>query len=576
MPLRERLTITTALPSFPCVSSCNGDVQGFAENGVLTVSSYQGVSHRNIESRVCVGDASFRNPVFLQDPATGTAQQVQWEVDVLLKHPTQKLIQRMGTSNSTKACVRAVEEAFRTGAYDGKVYSGMHGDLAATFVAIALHSEAQQLETGVNAACQGALREPFLKVVHFLRSMEHQDGAGHPVFFGELQNVIGQFPYQSPLVCPFFAADFELPMRSTSESEPEPEVEAEAEPETEAGAEAQAEAESETEAETEAEAQAEAEAEEETESEAEGEAEGEMLDSLADAGPVPAPSTFSRLSFLLNMSNVISVETCGNNVVGNEVRYVPENGGLSALCTVGQLRFKERATLNETVSLLDLLMTTHTGGTVVRAYESASEGHRLQAAQEAVVLSAQFNTFGNPLGLDTVRSIPVWEPPKLDLKPYKALVYVHMAEGADTHNLVVLLSRDIYDEYVEARTNLTLTPEEVPPCCRVGTTTKLYHLRNSRIFASVEDDGPAACFVNAGGLMRPLIMGLLKFTEVHGLFSHSAQTTGGQTFKCQESGTGPRGSGGTHRRRARERFGCVSDVHLFGGRHSRLALRLRH
>jgi len=36
-----------------------------------------------------------------------------------------------------------------------------------------------------------------------------------------------------------------------------------------------------------------------------------------------------------------------------------------------------------------------------------------------------------------------------------------MAGGAETHNLVVLLSRDIYDEYVEARTNLTLTPEEV-------------------------------------------------------------------------------------------------------------------
>ena len=224
------------------------------------------------------------------------------------------------------------------------------------------------------------------KVVHLLRSMEYQDEAGHPVCFGELQNVIGQFPYQSPSVFHFFAADFELPMRIMSESEPEPEMEAESRiGDRSRGA-----------------SRDRRRGGDRIGSEGEAEAREKCLTRwpmqvLCWLLPNFHPSVFV-LNYIRRLSNVISVGAhfpCGNSVVGNEVRYVPANGGPSAVCTVGQLRFKERATLNETVSLLDLLltggrMTTHTRATVVRAYKSAGEGHRLQAAQEAVGLSAEY------------------------------------------------------------------------------------------------------------------------------------------------------------------------------------------
>ena len=87
-----------------------------------------------------------------------------------------------------------------------------------------------------SAATQGCLREPMVKVIHLFRSMEYKDGSGDPVFFRELQDLMGQYPYQSPFVFNFFSSVFELPMESMMsepESEPEAEAEAEAEAETE-------------------------------------------------------------------------------------------------------------------------------------------------------------------------------------------------------------------------------------------------------------------------------------------------------------------------------------------------------
>merc|ERR1719203_620426 len=81
-----------------------------------------------------------------------------------------------------------------------------------------------------------------------LRSMEYQDKAHQPVVFDELQDVIGQFPFQSPTVFNFYRADFELPMPMPM---PEPEPEPETEPEPEAEPEPEPEAESEPEMEPE-------------------------------------------------------------------------------------------------------------------------------------------------------------------------------------------------------------------------------------------------------------------------------------------------------------------------------------
>ena len=59
-----------------------------------------------------------------------------------------------------------MEDAFRSGAYDGKTYSGSYGDLGATVVAILLHPEARS--SGVNAKYSGTLREHMVRVIHLM------------------------------------------------------------------------------------------------------------------------------------------------------------------------------------------------------------------------------------------------------------------------------------------------------------------------------------------------------------------------------------------------------------------------
>lgn len=63
-----------------------------------------------------------------------SAQQAMWETEALLEHlvrqqstapfVVQFLIQRLVTSNPSPDYVRAVVGAFRSGEYDGVVYSG--------------------------------------------------------------------------------------------------------------------------------------------------------------------------------------------------------------------------------------------------------------------------------------------------------------------------------------------------------------------------------------------------------------------------------------------------------------------
>lgn len=52
-----------------------------------------------------------------------------------------------------------------------KTYSGTYGDLAATTAAILLHDEARL----PRSPSDGALREPLLKYMHLMRSLEYKD-----------------------------------------------------------------------------------------------------------------------------------------------------------------------------------------------------------------------------------------------------------------------------------------------------------------------------------------------------------------------------------------------------------------
>merc|ERR1719433_2381084 len=139
--------------------------------------------------------------------------------------------------------------------------------------------------------------------------------AHEQVVFKELQNVIGQFPFQSPTVFNFYRADFELPMPMPM-PEPEPESETESEPEPE----------------------------------------GPLL---APEFQIFTPPFF--VGYLNGMSTLIQsgVSTYCNNgetLGGVDAHYVSE-GHNHRVCPQGLLSYRQKGDANDMVSELDVLLT---------------------------------------------------------------------------------------------------------------------------------------------------------------------------------------------------------------------------
>jgi len=216
----HRLKIGAVRPSGQCTDSCSGPVLVYAVGGTgqidaETVFEFEGKFYKNKEVVVVVGDKAagfeFRNPpsfVTLENPRERDAHA---EVDSLLDHLfyhnntppfiAYRLIQRFGMSNPSPAYVQAVAQAFKTGQYNGRVYSGAYGDLGATAAAVLLFP-------AVSGATTGSLREPLLKVIHFMRSMEYKDRVGRNVLLQNLLPLVGQFPYRSPSVFNYYLPGF--------------------------------------------------------------------------------------------------------------------------------------------------------------------------------------------------------------------------------------------------------------------------------------------------------------------------------------------------------------------------------
>ena len=113
----------------------------------------------------------------------------------------------MTTSNPSPRYVRVVVEAFRTGTYDGVTYSGKYGCLAATTAAILLDREARSSEVMMDPY-HGLLREPILKVLHYMRAMEYAPKGGRDVNLYDMQLKVGMGPYTSPSVFNYYLPDY--------------------------------------------------------------------------------------------------------------------------------------------------------------------------------------------------------------------------------------------------------------------------------------------------------------------------------------------------------------------------------
>ena len=120
-----------------------------------------------------------------------------------------RLIQRLITSNPSPRYIEAVVNAFKSGSYviGGHSFgSNQYGDLAATFSAIYLDREARNVVADGDIT-SGLLREPILKVLSLMRSMDFL--SQHPIAaMNGMEVDIGQMPHEFTSVFSFFLPEF--------------------------------------------------------------------------------------------------------------------------------------------------------------------------------------------------------------------------------------------------------------------------------------------------------------------------------------------------------------------------------
>lgn len=154
---------------------------------------------------------------------TSGAPSISLALDHIMAHPNvgpfvgRQLIQRFVTSNPSPAYIGRVAAAFDTGRYtlpDGTVVGeGRKGDLKATIAAI-LFDPAADLEQALSDDQFGKVREPVLRLSHFMRAFDAN--MSYPEYVRPLYDtspidVLAQHPFRSPSVFNFYRPGYVAP-----------------------------------------------------------------------------------------------------------------------------------------------------------------------------------------------------------------------------------------------------------------------------------------------------------------------------------------------------------------------------
>jgi uncharacterized protein (DUF1800 family) len=141
-------------------------------------------------------------------PANQTgAEDLDAALDNIFAHPNvapfvaHRLIQRLTTSNPSRAYVRRVAQRFND---NGR---GVRGDLAAVVTAILLDPEAR----GAVTDSTGKLKEPLLRLTQLWRAYNGHAADGTYRAFGNPSGLLGQGPLQAGSVFNFFGPDYAPP-----------------------------------------------------------------------------------------------------------------------------------------------------------------------------------------------------------------------------------------------------------------------------------------------------------------------------------------------------------------------------
>jgi len=219
--------------SYTLTESVSG-VEVYQPNGILsyTVSTIFGVAvngqtkfFKNMKSTVIIGSGintfSFRNPPHFMNFMVQDSRDAMFETDAVIDHYfyhpnvapfiSRRIIQRFGISNPSPRYVTQAATAFSTGSYTslGITFGdGKYGNLGAMLAAIVLDREARSAVLDADPTF-GSLREPMIKLMAFLRAMKFKSlDAVKELSLFDLSTAIGQKPYESPNVFSYFLPDF--------------------------------------------------------------------------------------------------------------------------------------------------------------------------------------------------------------------------------------------------------------------------------------------------------------------------------------------------------------------------------
>ncbi len=148
----------------------------------------------------------------------------------------------------------------------------------------------------------------------------------------------------------------------------------------------------------------------------------------------------------------------------------------------------------------------------------------LRMAQQLIVSSPEFHTSNVVRPSGSPRSIPGSPQPKG--VPYKAIVYLMLAGGADSFNMLVphtCASKDMYSEYTKVRGAIALSKSSLLPIDASSSNQsceKFGIINHLPTVQKLYNEGDLLWFANAGVLTQPVDKSNYRKTKTQ-LFAHN-------------------------------------------------------
>lgn len=438
---------------------------------------------------VAGGAGRFRNPPQFMSATTspdthvGGERPVESEIETLLEHlvmhpntapfVARHLARSLVTSNPSPRYVREIARAFRTGIYGSRTYSGRPGDLGAAVAAALLDPEASAPELDADPD-YGLVREPILKVVHLLRSLEVQ------IARGELLEVtIGEALLQQPLAPPsafsFFSPFYRPAGRAAS---------------------------------------------------------AHLVAPVAQVLSTTTHIVFLNGALDLVRQGGLRRAGCGGKLTSNQML------NLNCDALKATLTYRPRANTllsarGAAVQDLDVLLTGRRADAATLARAAAGyQAEGLKGAQAAFVASPAFHTLGGAPRPSGVRPGTPNSSPALQDSAFRGLIVLYLEGGADSYNMLVPLAgcngRDLHADYQQMRAGVAIpTADLLPIGDRNGAQPCATFALNGHMpnLHSLYQGGDAAFVANVGQLHEPLHAAQLRSGEKrppYGLFAHDS------------------------------------------------------